>query len=84
MKGKPLSLPSPDLAESLLSLNMQIQTSHSTLNLGLTVERLLEELEERFPLTNPTEDATHPQIMYRAGQRDVVDWIHSRLSQEEL
>ena len=63
---------------------MQIQTSHSTLNIGLTVERLLEELEERFPLSNPTEDAKYTQIMYRAGQRNVVDWIYSRLSQEEL
>jgi molybdopterin converting factor small subunit len=62
------------------SLNMQIQTSHSTLNV-LTVERLLAELEERFPLTNPQPGAHLDQIMYRAGQRSVVDWVASRLSE---
>ena len=62
---------------------MQIQTSHSTHNFGLTVERLLEELQERFPLTNPTVNEDLNTIMYRAGQRDVVDWVYSRLSDED-
>ena len=62
------------------SLNMQIQTSLSTLNV-LTVERLLAELEERFPLTNPQPGADLNSIMYKAGQRSVVDWVASRLSE---
>ena len=62
---------------------MQIKTSHSTLNLGLTVERLLEELEDTYPVVNPSPDTTVNQIMYRAGQRSVVEWIQSRLSEED-
>ena len=58
---------------------MQIQTSLSTLNV-LTVERLLAELEERFPITNPQPGTDLDQIMYRSGQRSVVDWVASRLS----
>jgi len=62
---------------------MQIKTSHSTLNLGLTVDRLLEELEDTYPVVNPSPDTTVNQIMYRAGQRSVVEWIQSRLSEED-
>ena len=62
---------------------MQIQTSLSTLNV-LTVERLLAELEERFPITNPQPGTDLDQIMYRSGQRSVVDWVASRLSDGEL
>lgn len=63
---------------------MQIQTSHSTLSLGLTVDALVNELEDRFPLTNPGPDAQINTIMYQAGQRSVVDWINSRIQNEEL
>jgi hypothetical protein len=48
------------------------------------VDALLEELEEVFPLTNPSSDATFSQLMYRAGQRSVVEWIYSRINNEEL
>ena len=68
----------------LLSLNMQIQTSHSTLNIGLTVDALVSELEDRFPLTNPGPADQINSIMYQAGQRSVVDWINSRITNEEL
>ena len=63
---------------------MQIQTSHSTLNLGLTVERLLEELEDKFPphTTQPKEELN--TIMYQAGQRSIVEWINTRINEEEL
>jgi len=47
----------------------------------LTVERLLQELEDRFPLTNPQPNTSLDQIMYRSGQRSVVDWVASRLSE---
>ena len=63
------------------SLNMQIPTSLSTLNI-LTVERLLEELEDRFPLTNPQPGTDLDQIMYRAGQRSVLEWIENRIDEE--
>ena len=84
MKAKLLSLLPPELAESQRSLNMQIQTSHSTLNIGLTVDSLVSELEDRFPLTNPGPADQINSIMYQAGQRSVVDWINSRIQNEEL
>ena len=62
---------------------MQTQTSHSMLNLGLTVEQLLAELEDIFPPVNPTPDTTLASVMYRAGQRSVVEWIHSKLTEEK-
>jgi len=63
---------------------MQIQTSHSTLKLGLTVEKLLEELEEKFPPVNPHPKEQIESIMYKAGQRSIVNWIQSRIDDEEL
>jgi len=60
---------------------MQIQTSLNTLNL-LTVERLLSELEENFPPINPVPDTPTNQIMYRAGQVSVVDWVRNRITSE--
>ena len=63
---------------------MQIQTSHSTLNIGLTVEKLLEELEEKFPPVNPHPKEQIGSIMYKAGQRSVTEWIQSRLDDEVL
>ena len=82
MKAKLLSLLPPGLAGFQRSLNMQIQTSHSTLNIGLTVERLLEELEDMFPPSQPTPETPINQIMYRSGQRSIVDFIKSRLEED--
>tara|TARA_Y100000033_G_scaffold47043_1_gene52243 strand:+ start:326 stop:493 length:168 start_codon:yes stop_codon:yes gene_type:complete len=54
------------------------------LNIGLTVDALVSELEDRFPLTNPGPADQINSIMYQAGQRSVVDWINSRIQNEEL
>ena len=61
---------------------MLTQTSLNTLNL-LTVERLLDELEELYPPIIPTPDTTLNQIMYRSGQASVVEWIRTRITQED-
>jgi hypothetical protein len=50
--------------------------------LGMETHALLRELDENFPPTNPHPDDPHSLIMYRSGQRSVVEWIHYRL--EEL
>ena len=63
---------------------MQIQTSHSTLNLGLTVDRLLEELEDKFPPHTPHPKEELNTIMYQAGQRSIIEWINTRINEEEL
>jgi len=50
--------------------------------LGLTVEQLLAELEDVFPPVNPTPDNSVGHIMYRAGQRSVVEWIQNKLDED--
>ena len=62
---------------------MLIQTSHNTLSLGLTVERLLAEMEDNFPQFLPQPNDPNNLIMYRSGQRSVVEWFANRISDEE-
>ena len=61
---------------------MPTPISLNTLNL-LTVERLLDELEDLYPPINPTPDTPINQIMYRSGQASVVEWIRTRITQED-
>jgi len=60
---------------------MQIQTSRSTLEpiLGPNVESLLIEMEEKFPPLNPHPKEELASIMYKAGQRSVIEWYRSRI-----
>ena len=60
---------------------MQIQTSPNTLEpiLGPNPQSLLAEMEERFPHVNPHPKEELPSIMYKAGQRSVVEWYKNRL-----
>ena len=51
--------------------------------LGPTLESILLELEEIHPPLNPNPDEKMEQIMYRSGQRSVVEWIRNRISEEE-
>ena len=62
---------------------MQIQTSRSTLEpiLGPNPESLLVEMEERFPPLNPHPKEELASIMYKAGQRSVIEWYRSRLDE---
>ena len=62
-------------------LNMQIQTSRSTLEpiLGPNAQSLLLEMEEKFPTINPHPKEELASIMYKAGQRSVVEWYKNRL-----
>jgi hypothetical protein len=52
------------------------------LNLGLTPEGLLGELEEKFPppFTGPEDKITH--IMFRAGQQSIIDYIRTRIKED--
>ena len=42
---------------------------------GIQANALLQKLEESYPPTNPTPEDTMEKIMYRSGQRSVVEWI---------
>jgi hypothetical protein len=56
-----------------------MSTSLPTLNLletvGLQQKTILNQLDEIFPPVNPTPEMTTEQIVYKAGQRSVVEWI---------
>jgi hypothetical protein len=42
---------------------------------GMQANVMLQLLEETFPPTNPTPSDPYEYVMYRAGQRSVVEWI---------
>ena len=52
--------------------------------LGLSAQATLNEMEELFPQTNPGPGDSLSTIMYRSGQRSVLDWLNERLKEEEL
>ena len=56
-----------------------MSTSPNTLELlelkGMTANAMLNKLEETFPPTNPTPEDSMEKIMYRSGQRSVVEWV---------
>ncbi len=49
--------------------------------IGPTLESVLTELEEIHPPITPTPEDTMEKIMYRSGQRSVVDWIRTRIEE---
>ena len=58
---------------------------NQTLNLletkGIQANALLSILEENFPQTTPTPQSTMEQIMFRAGQRSVVEWVYQYMDE---
>jgi hypothetical protein len=49
---------------------------------GLSMNKLVDKLEENFPPVNPHPDDSSSLIMYRSGQRSVVEWIKYQLTEE--
>ena len=47
------------------------------------LERLCEELEAMYPLSNPSPKDEDRVIMYRAGQRAVVEYIKAKRNTEK-
>ena len=46
---------------------------------GPSLDQVLQEMEEIFPKVTPSPDNTLSQIMYKSGQRSVVEWLINRL-----
>ena len=42
---------------------------------GMELNAMLSDLDETFPPVNPTPTDSHALVMYRAGQRSVVEYI---------
>lgn len=43
------------------------------------MQTLVSELDELFPVINPGPETDMNTIMYRAGQRSVVEWIRDNI-----
>lgn len=50
----------------------------------MSVKSILAEMEENFPPTNPGPSDSISTIMYRSGQRSVVEWLLNRLEQDGI
>ena len=51
--------------------------------IGPNAQSILQELEEKFPPVNPHPKEEIGVIMYKSGQRSVVEWLKNRISEEE-
>ena len=57
-----------------------MSTSLSTLEaFGMEARALLNELDELFPPVTPNPSDPLSVIMYKSGQRSVIDWIKLKL-----
>ena len=50
--------------------------------LGPNLKSILLELEDKFPPINPHPKEELNTIMYKAGQRSIIDWLRERLEEE--
>jgi hypothetical protein len=63
------------------SLSIAMSTYPNMLEplIGPNAQAILQELEEKFPPVNPHPKEDIGAIMYKSGQRSVVEWIAKRL-----
>ncbi len=76
MRVKPQNFRQLNQLECQLSLSIVMSISPNTLEvLGMNSRGLIAALEQSFPPTNPNPEDTMNKIMYRSGQRSVVEWV---------
>jgi|TARA_B100001540_G_scaffold227087_1_gene201267 hypothetical protein len=57
-----------------------MSTSLNTLEVfGMEARALIHQLDENFPVVTPSPDDSIEKIMYRSGQRSVVEWIKENM-----
>ena len=49
---------------------------------GIQTNAMIQQMNEIFPPTNPTPEDTMEKIMYRSGQRSVVEWVIEYMENE--
>ena len=69
--------------ECQLSLSIAMSTYPNMLEplIGPNAQAILQEMEEKFPPVNPHPKEEIAAIMYKAGQRSVVEWVIKRLEE---
>ena len=50
---------------------------------GMEARAVLTEMEDRFPPVTPSPEDSIEKIMYRSGQRSVVEWLVNRLNEND-
>ena len=83
MRAKHLNFLTQDQPVCQPSLNTAMSTYPNTLEplLGPNLESLVGEMEEKFPGVTPHPKEELSSIMYKAGQRSVVEWFQNRLEE---
>ena len=83
MRAKHHNFLTPDQLVCQLSLNTVMSTYPNTLEplLGPNVNSLSLEMEDRFPPFIPHPKEELASIMYKAGQRSVVEWYKNRIDE---
>ena len=84
MRARHLNFLTPDQPVCQHSLNTAMSTYPNTLEplLGPNLQSILLELEEKFPPVNPHPKEEIAPIMYKAGQRSVIEWLQHRLKED--
>jgi len=84
MREKPHSFLIHGQQECQRSLSIAMSTYPNMLEplIGPNAQAILQELEEKFPPVNPHPKEELGAIMYKSGQRSVVEWIAERLEDE--
>ncbi len=83
MRAKPHNFLTPDQPVCQHSLSTAMSTYPNTLEplLGPNVNSLSLEMEEKFPPFIPHPKEELASIMFKAGQRSVVEWYKNRLDE---
>ena len=83
MRAKPHNFLTPDQPVCQHSLSTAMSTYPNTLEplLGPNVNSLSLEMEEKFPPFVPHPKEELASIMYKAGQRSVVEWYKDRVNE---
>ena len=83
MRAKPHNFLTPDQPVCQPSLNTAMSTYPNTLEplLGPNLESLVAEMDEKFPPVTPHPKEELASIMYKAGQRSVIEWFQNRLEE---
>ena len=83
MRAKPQNFLRLEQLGCQLSSNIAMSTYPNTLEplLGPNMNSLLLEMEDKFPSVNPHPKEELNTIMYKAGQRSVVEWYRERIDE---
>ena len=84
MKGKPQSFlrHREHVCQPFSSIAMSTYPNTLESVLGPNLDSILLEMKDKFPPVNPHPKEEISTIMYKAGQRSVVDWLENRLSED--